>query len=150
LLAAEQREVIPLLTSQIGVRGLYLRPSAAVPPLLSGNMLQTVISVHRDGNGDRYAGPLTFAGDALPIESGALCQVYALHAFDDLADPLPLLVELQRVLRPDGVLFLLGLSPHSVWRLRWANSGLHPRSPARMRALLAGTGLSVETRLGLG
>ncbi len=149
LLGAEQREVIPLLTAHIGVRGLYLRPGAALPGSLSGNMLQSVISLYRDA--DRgWRGDLHCDEHALPIENDSMCLVYALHSLDDCGDPAALLDELRRVLRPDGVMFLLGLSPASAWRLRWSAGGVSALGAHRAKALLAAAGLTVEAQLGLG
>jgi SAM-dependent methyltransferase len=148
LVLEELREVIPLLTAHIGVRGLYLRPGATAPATLSGNMLQSVLSLHRDREG--FAGELCCACDALPIENDSICLTYALHALDHCPRPQALLDEVRRTLRPDGVLFLIGLSPGSAWRLRWRGRGLQPRSAQRSRALLSAAGLNVELQIGLG
>jgi SAM-dependent methyltransferase len=148
LLAAEQRDVIGLLTAHIGVRGLFLRPAESVSPILSGNMLQSMLSLHHDHG--LLAGELRCAIEGLPIESDALCLAYALHSLDVVDDPQPLIGELRRVLRPEGVLFLIGLSPTSAWRLRWMGKGLAPRSPAAVRGLLQRAGLSVELQIGVG
>jgi SAM-dependent methyltransferase len=148
LLLDEQRAVIPLLTQHIGVRGLYLRPHASAPPTLSGNMLQSVLNLHQHDGG--IDGELRADVDALPIESDALCLAYALHSLDCCAAPATLVEELRRVLRPEGVLFLIGLSPFSPWRLRWMRSGLHARPGGRVRTLLGEAGFAVELQVGLG
>jgi len=153
LINAEQRDVIPLLTAHIGVRGLYLRPAASVAPALSGNMLQSVVSLHRQPDDDvlgGLGGELRCSEQALPFENDSLCLGYLLHAFEGSDDPESLVAELQRILRPEGVLFVIGLSPQSPWRLRWARHGLHARSAARLRGLLSAAGLAVELQLGLG
>jgi SAM-dependent methyltransferase len=148
LVAAEQRDVIPLLTAHIGVRGLYLRPARTAVASLSGNMLQSMLNLYHGQDG--LDGDLRCAMPGLPIENDALCLGYALHSLDVVDEPEPLLAELRRVLRPEGVLFLLGLSPTSPWRLRWMGRGLTPRSPAAVRGLLRRAGLNVELQLGVG
>lgn len=148
LLAEEQREAIPLLTQHIGVRGLYLRPAEAAPATLSGNMLQSVLNLHQQGVS--LAGDLQAEVDCLPVENDSMCLVYALHTLDDCDDAGAVVDELQRVLRPDGVLFLFGLSPLSAWRARWMRQGIRARRAGRVRALLVDAGLSIEAQIGLG
>jgi SAM-dependent methyltransferase len=148
LLAEEQRGAIPLLTQHIGVRGMYLRPERGAAATLSGNMLQSVLNLHQQG--PRLGGDFEADIDALPVESDALCLAYALHSLDLCASPAPFIDELRRTLRPDGVLFLIGVSPLSLWQLRWRGTGLHARSARHVRALLAVAGLNVEAEVGLG
>jgi SAM-dependent methyltransferase len=148
LLAEEQRAAIPLLTQHIGVRGMYLRPAHEAAAALSGNMLQSVLNLHQQGL--RLSGELEAEADALPVESDALCLAYALHSLDLCETPAPFVDELRRTLRPDGVLFLIGVSPLSLWQLRWRGKGLHARSARRVRSLLAAAGLNVEAEIGLG
>jgi SAM-dependent methyltransferase len=148
LLAEEQRGAIPLLTQHIGVRGMYLRPALEAPATLSGNMLQSVLNLQQQGL--RLTGELEAEIDALPVESDALCLSYALHSLDLCETPAPFIDELRRTLRPEGVLFLIGVSPLSLWQLRWRGRGLHARSATRVRALLAAAGLNVEAQVGLG
>ncbi len=148
LMQETQRQVIPLLTSHIGVRGLYLRPSPAVSPLLSGNMLQSTISVHADSA--YLDGDLRCRVDALPIEADSLSLVYALHVLEVVAEPAELLAECARALRPEGVLFAICLSTTSPWRLRWMGGRLQPMNERRLRAMLQGAGLSIEQSFGLG
>jgi len=148
LIESTQRQVIPLLTSHIGVRGLYVRPSAAVSPLLSGNMLQSTISVFHQGT--TLGGDLRAEPDSLPIESESLSLVYLLHTTDLPIDVPPFLAECARMLLPEGVLFLLAHSSTSLWRLRWRGCGLRARSEAALRRLLQEAGLDVEYALGLG
>jgi SAM-dependent methyltransferase len=148
LLADEQRSAIPLLTQHIGVRGMYLRPAQEAAATLSGNMLQSVLNLHQQGR--RLSGELEAEVDALPVENDALCLAYALHSLDMCESPGPFIDELRRTLRPEGVLFLIGVSPLSLWQLRWRGKGLHARTAGRVRALLANAGLNVEAEIGLG
>jgi SAM-dependent methyltransferase len=148
LVQATQRQATPLLTSHIGVRGLYLRPSPAISPLLSGNMLQSMVSLHCGPGG--LEGDLRCRGDALPIESESISLVYLLHVLELIDEPAAMLAECARVLQPEGVLFAVGLSTTSLWRLRWMGSRLRPLADARLRGLLEAAGLSVEHAMGLG
>lgn len=149
LITQEQREVLPLLTAHIGLRGLYLRPSPLVPGVLSGNMLQTVASVHRSADGG-FDGDVRFADAELPFGSDTLSLVYALHVLESSPAPQALIGELVRAMKPEGVLFLVGLAPASAWRLRWRGRVGHADGPGHRRRLLENSGLSVELQLGLG
>ncbi len=148
LIRATQRQVTPLLTSHIGVRGLYLRPSKLVSPLLSGNMLQSMVSLHCDAA--VLGGDLRCDADALPIESDAISLVYALHALDVVADPAALLAECVRVLQPESVMFVISLSTTSPWRVRWGGGVVRPLPEARLRGLLVDSGMTIEQGIGLG
>ncbi|WP_444718856.1 class I SAM-dependent methyltransferase [Paucibacter hankyongi] len=55
---------------------------------------------------------------ALPFESNSLDLVLLPHALELAADPHLLLREVERVLRPEGRLVILGLNPASSWGLR--------------------------------
>lgn len=142
VLHAEMRELIPILTAHIGVRALYLRPSAGVVQTLSGNMMQAVTAVYRAGRG--FAGDVQFEDGAVPLGSDTLSLVYALHVLETAADGDAQLREFARVLQPEGLLVALVLSPTSFWRLRWQGAGLQSWSSARLARGAASAGLAVE------
>lgn len=148
LVHEELRELIPLLTAHIGVRGLYLRPVVAVAPELSGNMLQLVTSVYRVEGG--FDGDLRFDETDIPFGNDSLSLVYALHAIENSHRPAALLAECARILAPDGALFLVALSPFSAWRARWQGGVVQAWSAPRIRSILEGLGLSVEIQFGIG
>lgn len=148
LLLEEQRSVLPLLTAQIGVRGLYLRPGRSYPEALSGNMVQSLAKLHRESWG--FAGDLLCGAEHLPFESESICLLYALHSLDQAREPAQFADELARVLRPEGMLFLIGLSPYSAWRLRWQGRGPRAVAAGAARGWLSAAGLQVERQLGLG
>lgn len=148
LLARTQRQASLMLTSHIGVRGLYVRPSSQLSPLLSGNMLQQTASVYSVPDG--FAGDIRCEESCLPIEDDGLCLVYLQHALDVATDPDALLRECSRVLRPDGILFVSILSMASLWRLRWAQGGVRPMAERRLRRLLRDEAFTVESAVGLG
>lgn len=148
LMREEQRQATPLLTQYIGVRGLYLRPGSRAPLELSGNMLQSITRLHRQG--DRLAGDLDCALDLLPFDNDTFCLVYALHMLEDVEAPAQTLAELARVLRPEGVALVVTLSPLSPWRLRWGRRGLIAPSAPNLRSWLASAGLATEREIGLG
>src|SRR5687767_3100755 len=115
LVAEAQRQTIPELTRVFGASGLYLRPFPDYSGELSGNMLASVLSVARSG--DALAGQWECRDDALPIGNGSLALVYSLFALETSPDPVGLIKELARVLKPDGVALLVCLNPMSPSRL---------------------------------
>jgi len=143
-----QRRITPLLTSHIGVRGLFLRPCAEASPLLSGNMLQSTVSLYHTSNG--LAGDLCCREDSLPFESETLSLAYLLYATDVASDPAALVTECARVLMPEGVLFVIRLSTTSLWRMSWGRRVPRPLAERRMHSMLVDAGLSIEQELGLG
>lgn len=143
-----QRQAIPELTRVFGHSGLYLRPSDALPPALSGNMLANVLSLHRQG--DSFSGDLACNDPALPIASGCLSLVYALFVLESSTDPAALLAESARVLKPDGVALFLSLNPWAPARLRWAFRGLHCFDPVDLATRVRSAGLEVQRRRYLG
>lgn len=56
--------------------------------------------------------------DALPFESGSLDLVLLPHSLELSGDPHAMLREVERVLRPEGRLLIVGLNPASSWGLR--------------------------------
>jgi len=56
--------------------------------------------------------------DALPFESNSLDLVVLPHSLELAPDPHQTLREVERVLRPEGRLIILGLNPASLWGLR--------------------------------
>lgn len=143
-----QRRVTPLLTSHIGVRGLFVRPCAETSPLLSGNMLQSTVSLYQSNDG--LAGDLRCRAESLPFESETLSLIYLLYATDVAVDPSALVTECARVLLPEGVLFVIRLSTTSLWRLSWGRGVPRPLAERQMHSMLVDAGLSIEQELGIG
>ncbi len=143
-----QRRVTPLLTSHIGVRGLFVRPCAEASPLLSGNMLQSTVSLYHTSNG--LAGDLRCRAESLPFESETLSLIYLLYATDVADDPSALVAECARVLLPEGVLFAIRLSTTSFWRLSWGRGVPRPLAERQMHSMVIDAGLSIEQELGIG
>ncbi|MFY2764377.1 class I SAM-dependent methyltransferase [Arenimonas sp. MALMAid1274] len=143
-----QRQAVPELTRVFGHTGLYLRPCAALAPTLSGNLLASVLSLHREQDG--LAGELRCRDDRLPLASASLSLVYGLFVFESSPDPRALLAEVARVLKPDGVALLVTLNPYSPARFRWAFRGLHSVDPAAFEAQVRDSGLDVQRRRYLG
>ncbi|WP_343637833.1 class I SAM-dependent methyltransferase [Roseateles sp.] len=56
--------------------------------------------------------------DALPFESNSLDLVLLPHTLEQSADPHRCLREVERVLRPEGRVVILGLNPASLWAVR--------------------------------
>ena len=148
LLREEQHQTIPRLTASYGRTGFYVRCSVTAPEELSGNMLHRVLRVYRGAHG--LDGDLRCTDAELPLLRESVDLVYLLHAFECGAGQQDLLLELERVLAPEGNLMLVGLNPWSPWRVRWAGAGLHVRSAASQRALLDDAGFEVIAQQGLG
>lgn len=137
-----QRQTVPELTRVFGHSGLYLRPSAAIAPALSGNMLASVVSLHRCSGG--FAGDLRCTDTALPMPGASLALVYALFVFETSPAPAALLAEIARVLKPDGVALMIGLNPWGLTRLRWALNGFSSTASAQFAAQVREAGLDVQ------
>ena len=148
LLRREQHEAIPRLTSIYGHTGLYLRCMVDAPAELSGNMLHRLLRLHRADA--RLEGDLCCVEHDLPLLRESVDLVYLLHAFEQSPQRQYLLLELERVLGPEGNLFIVGLNPWSPWRWRWSGSGLRVTSAARQRSLLDEAGFEVVARQALG
>jgi len=70
------------------------------------------------GRVGRQAESLPVELDALPIESEAADLVIALHVLEDRRNPHEILREIDRTLRPEGRLLIVGLNPASLLHLR--------------------------------
>jgi SAM-dependent methyltransferase len=147
-IAEEQAELIPHLTAQIGVRGLFLRPTAELPATLSGNMLRSLTRLHRVGNG--WAGDLRCADEQLPLGNECFSLVYLLHVLEQSEDPQLLLRESARCLQPEGLLIALVFNPWSPFHGRWSRQPLRALGGGRVEQLLRQAGLAVESRFGVG
>jgi len=148
LMREEQRQTADLLTSCYGQIGLYARAVENAPADLSGNRLQSVLHLHRESA--RLAGDLHCRDVELPLLRESVDLVYLLHALEGCAEPHAWLMEIERVLTPEGNLMLVVLNPYSLWRLRWAASGLHAPGAGNCRALLRDTGFEVMQQRGVG
>ena len=149
LSAFELRQIIPILSTHIGVRGLFLRPDLEAPNELSGNMLQSVVAVHRAAPG-QFAGQARFATTELPFAADTFSLVCALHVLEHGEDAESLVEEVARCLQPEGLLVALVLSRSSLWGLRWLGRGLRVPTTGRMRALIEASGLSIEIHRQIG
>lgn len=148
LLREVQRQAIPDLTRVFGHTGLYLRPTAALEPGLPGNMLASVLSLHRDR--DAFGGALACDDARLPLASGSLSLVYALFVFESSPDPQALMAEVARVLKPEGSAIFLTLNPWGPSRLRWAFKGMKGFDPALFAGQVGAAGLEVQRRRYIG
>lgn len=148
LLAWERRLLIPQLTTLYGRNGLYLRPCAAAPAELSGNMLQSVLRLQREHGG--FAGDLRCADDCLPIATESMALVYAQHVFETSTAGSLLAGEIARVLAPEGTCLVTALSSASLWRLRWRRAGLGVAPVSRVLGWLMDAGLEAVAHRGAG
>jgi SAM-dependent methyltransferase len=148
LIADALRQSIPELTRVFGLTGLYLRPLAEVPGELSGNMLASIISLYREGSG--FNGQLKCQDEQLPIAERSLSLVHALFVLESSPDPLALLQEFARVLKPEGIVMLITLNSWSPTRLRWAVQGISAQATAHAENMAREAGLEVLRRRHLG
>lgn len=148
VLAVEQRAMIPLLTSHIGVRGLFVRASHASPAELSGNMLQHVCRLYPREFG--LSGDLDCGADQVPLANESLNLVFIQHALEQLSAWPALIAEAARCLQPEGLLMITVFSRFSLWRTRWPRQSLRAvERQAVIRACEQG-GLQIEERLAIG
>jgi SAM-dependent methyltransferase len=143
-----QRMAIPELTRVFGQYGLYLRADADLPADLSGNMLGSVLSLHREQAG--LAGELCCQDSELPISSGSLSLVYSLFVLESSPDPEALMREINRSLKPEGVALLIGSNPWSPARLRWLPGGGQGFNGVSAERLARGAGMELIRKQYLG
>ena len=148
IVADVQRMALPELARVFGQYALYLRPSALLSADLYGNLLTTVMSVHRQG--ETLAGQLRCRELELPVCSGSLSLIYSLFMLETSPDAPGLMDELARALKPEGVALVLTVNPWSPTRLRWRPQLLRDVSPATVESLALGAGLEVIRRQYLG
>lgn len=97
------------------------------------------------------AAPALVEGDAIPVPSLSMDAILAPHSLEFVAEPLPVLREIRRMLADNGQVIILGFNPWSLIGLRrclpsrrgqfpWCG---HPRSPVRLIPALEGLGLEI-------
>lgn len=148
ILADVQRMALPELARLFGQYGLYLRPSSALSADLSGNLLTTVLSLHRQHEG--LTGPFRCLERELPVCSGSLSLIYSLFMLETSPDPSALMDELARALKPEGVALIISVNPWSPTRLRWRPQLLRNVSGSGVESLAFAAGLEVVRRQYLG
>lgn len=148
IVADIQRMALPELARIFGQYALYLRPSAVLSPDLSGNLLTTVLSLHRQGG--HFGGQLRCMEPELPVCSGSLSLIYALFMLETSPDPSTLMDELARTLKPEGVALVISVNPWSPTRLRWRPVSSRSVSGTLVESLALAAGLEVVRRQYLG
>ena len=143
LLGEVQRMVTPELTRVFGQHGLFLRPTGGDPTELSGNMLAHVLSLHRQDQ--QLSGQLRCTDAELPICSDCVSLVYSLFMLEHCQDPLAMLQEVARVLKPEGTALIISLNPWSLAQLNWAAPG-RMTSASSVEKLATEAGLEVVRR----
>ncbi len=137
-----------MLAGHIGVRGLFLRPSEQSPRELSGNMLQSVTSLHREEAG--WGGDLRCDDGGLPLGNECFSLVYLLHVIEQHPEPRALLRDCARCLQPEGLLILLAFNPLSPYRRHWPRGTFRGMGGAALEGLVREAGLLVERRATVG
>lgn len=98
-------------------------PAASAAPPASGHAVPVATGpgVDPTGAGDDAGWPgshVCCEFDALPFDAGSLDLVVLPHALELARDPHLALAEVERVLRPEGRVVVLGFNPFSLWGLR--------------------------------
>lgn len=148
LVHEEQRQIAPLLTRCRGVRGLFLRPHVDLPASLSGHLLQQVIALARTSRG--WVGEARMPGDALALQRESVDLVVALHTLADAPSRADLLLDMERVLSPEGTLLVVELNPFALYRWRWMQRGPRAFGSGACAAALREAGFEVVSRYGVG
>lgn len=102
-------------------------------PVRGHGLLDASLINHRVYASDRPAEGigLVCEADEIPLESDSVDVVVAHHCIEFSANPHQVLRELQRILTPQGQLFLVGFNPLSLRGLAVAARRIHRRSPWR-------------------
>ncbi|MBB5209046.1 hypothetical protein [Chiayiivirga flava] len=148
LVREEQRQIAPLLTRCRGVRGLFLRPHAALPAALSGHLLQQIVALARVRGG--WDGEARMPGDALALQRDAVDLIVALHTLADAPRRADLLLEYERVLSSEGILLVVELNPWSPFRWRWLRRGPRAFGSGACVHALREAGFDVVSRYAVG
>ncbi|MDN3923096.1 class I SAM-dependent methyltransferase [Roseateles violae] len=148
LLAWEQQQIDAAVADLFGFHALQL----GLPELtaLRANRMPhrwLALNGHDGGRsvadaGEDGEGPAAVAlhceFDALPFEAASLDLVVLPHALELARDPHQTLREVERVLRPEGRVVILGLNPASAWGLRQNLGRLLPGHERRLYLPRAG------------
>ena len=78
--------------------------------------------------------------EALPFDELSLDLVVLPHTLELAADPHATLAEVDRVLRPEGRVVIVGFNPASLWALREQVARLRPSHASRRQAFMPPTG----------
>lgn len=115
LLGAESQQVAQALDSIFGDQLLQVgRWGPAELFTRHARTRRSAVLAAEPGPGIGLVGEL----DCLPIASDSIDAVLLPHVLETAADPHALLREVDRVLRPDGHLVVLGFNPLGLWGLR--------------------------------
>ena len=133
LLAWEQAQMDAAVVDLFGFHALQLG-LPELPALRSNRMPHRWVGLRHSEQAQTLAlaGPavaLHCEFESLPFESGSLDLVVLPHALELARDPHQTLREVERVLRPEGSLVILGLNPASLWGLRQNLGRMLPGGP---------------------
>ena len=145
----ESREVLQMLDPARG--GIALQIAGPLGSVRLAALLPRAATAQLVVAGEKTA---LSAGDGitglpqLPVRTASLDSVVVLHALEQLAKPMPLIDEIERVLVEDGELIIAGFNPYSLFGLFSRNRQYditpYRHSPAKVRQWLDMTDLQVE------
>ena len=146
LLDVELGAIAPQLSGLYGQQGLFVRPHANAPKVVSAPMLGRLIRLHVDGP-RHLAGDAACAVESLPFADDGFRLVLVQHAAEVVRDPLALQDEIARVLAPEGTAIVVGFARWTPWR-GWlaaqqsrGEAALHLQSAGEWRRALARHGV---------
>src|SRR5574343_89672 len=118
LLGWEQRQLDAAVADMFGFHALQLG-LPELPALRANRMPHRWLALDPAASSGPHELPLLMSEfDALPFESNSLDLVVLPHSLELAPDPHQTVREVERVLRPEGRLIILGLNPASLWGLR--------------------------------
>lgn len=122
LLAWESQQIEPVVADLFGFHALQLG-MPQLGGLAANRMPHRWLAVDRDADGESDSAAVAAVSllcefDALPFDSQSLDLVLLPHSLELTRDPHLALGEVERVLRPEGKIVILGFNPTSLWGLR--------------------------------
>lgn len=123
LLAWESQQIEPVVADLFGFHALQLG-LPQLSGLAANRMPHRWLAVDREADGEPASDSAVAAVnllcefDALPFDSQSLDLVLLPHSLELARDPHLALAEVERVLRPEGKVVILGFNPTSLWGLR--------------------------------
>ena len=145
---AQRCWIEPLPAGAAGQFLLRLKPLADWAHEEPSTRFAHAVDLHVDAG--RLDGAWRCAGERLPLPSQSVARIELRYVLEAVDAPDALLAECARALCPEGRLWVAGLNPLGLARLRWGRCGLRALSASKVAAMLEDEGLTVLRRQALG